>query len=154
MDSFKDLFKNEKKGEILLTILFIIYILMGYKTPEPLASMIDTIFGKIIVISIAVTLFIYTNSILGVIGLYVAFDLIRKSSETTGTFALDKYAPSEEKKISSLNAMNQFPYTLEQEVVKKMAPINKTVDGTGMSPFSPVLDDTYDAAPIHYTGVV
>ena len=154
MDNFKDLFKKEKRGEILLTILFIIYILMGYKTPTFIASMIDTIYGKIIVVSLAVLLFVYTNPILGVIGFYVAFDLIRRSSVTTGTLALDKYTPTEEKKVSSLNAMNQFPYTLEQEVVKNMAPINKTVDATGISPFSPILDDTYDAAPIDYTGVV
>jgi hypothetical protein len=49
--------------------------------------------------------------------------------------------------------MNQFPYTLEQEVVKKMAPM-KFSDSTTTSSFSPVLDDTYDAAPIDYTGVV
>jgi hypothetical protein len=48
--------------------------------------------------------------------------------------------------------MNQFPYTLEQEVVKKMAPAKESYDYTPSS-FSPVLDDTYDAAPIDYTGV-
>ena len=154
MDSFKDLFKKQNKGEILLTIILIIYILMGYKTPESIAKMIDTVYGKIVVIVIAIILFSYTNPILGVIGFYVAFDLIKKSSETTGTYALDKYVPTEEKKESQLNAMNQFPYTLEQEVVKKMAPINNTIDATGASPYSPVLDNLYDAAPINYTGVV
>ena len=50
--------------------------------------------------------------------------------------------------------MNQFPYTLEQEVVKKMAPIRDTGYTNSESTFSPILDDTYDAAPINYTGVI
>ena len=72
---------------------------------------------------------------------------------STGTYALDHYVPTEVKKESNLNAMNQFPYTLEQEVVKKMAPMKVPDDATPSS-FSPVLDDTYDAAPIDYMGVV
>jgi hypothetical protein len=62
--------------------------------------------------------------------------------------------PTETKKSSNLSAMNQFPYTLEQEVVKKMAPIKQTEDTQTPSTFSPILDNLYDAAPIGYTGVV
>jgi hypothetical protein len=154
MDNFKDLFKGSRKGEILLTILFIIYILMGYKIPESLASIIDTIYGKIIVVTIAILLFSYTNPVLGVIGLYVAFDLIKRSSESTGTYSLQKYLPTEEKKSSELTLYNQFPYTLEQEVVSKMAPINKSDEYTGPPPFAPVLDNLHEAAPIGYNGVI
>uniref|UniRef100_A0A6C0KY38 Uncharacterized protein n=1 Tax=viral metagenome TaxID=1070528 RepID=A0A6C0KY38_9ZZZZ len=154
MDNFKDLFKRERKGEILLTILFIIYILMGYKIPESLASVIDTAFGKIIVITIAILLFSYTNPVLGVIGFYVAFDLIKRSSESTGTYALQRYVPTETKKACELTLYNQFPYTLEQEIVKKMAPINKTDDSNTPPSFSPILDNLHEAAPINYTGVV
>ena len=47
MDS---LFKKQHMGELLLAILFIIYLIMGYKTPGPLANMIDTLYGKVIVV--------------------------------------------------------------------------------------------------------
>ena len=153
MDSFSDLFKKENSGQVVLAILFIIYLVSGYKTPDSVANVIDTIYGKIIVVVVALILFSYVNPILGVLSFIVAFDLIRKSSMSTGTFALDHYIPTEVKKESNLNAMNQFPYTLEQEVVKKMAPIKFPVDASPSS-FSPVLDDTYDAAPIDYMGVV
>ena len=153
MDSFSDLFKKENMGQVVLCILFIVYLIMGYKTPDSIAGFIDTIYGKITVVVVALVLFSYANPILGVLGFIVAFDLIRKSSMTTGTFALDNYVPTEEKKESNLNAMNQFPYTLEQEVVKKMAPAKESIDYSPSS-FSPVLDDTYDAAPIDYNGVV
>jgi hypothetical protein len=154
MDNFKDLFKGGRKGEILLTILFIIYILMGYKIPESLASIIDTVYGKIIVITIAILLFSYTNPVLGVVGFYVAFDLIKRSSESTGTYALQKYVPTETKKECELTLYNQFPYTLEQEVVKRMAPINMSDDSNTAPSFSPILDNLHEAAPIGYNGVV
>ena len=153
MDSFSDLFKKENSGQVVLAILFIVYLISGYKTPDSVANVIDTIYGKIVVVVVALILFSYANPILGVLGFIVAFDLIRKSSMSTGTFALDHYVPTEVKKESNLNAMNQFPYTLEQEVVKKMAPMKVPGDATPSS-FSPVLDDTYDAAPIDYMGVV
>jgi hypothetical protein len=153
MDSFSDLFKKENSGQVVLAILFIVYLISGYKTPDTVANAIDTIYGKIIVVVVALILFSYANPILGVLGFIVAFDLIRKSSMSTGTFALDHYVPTEVKKETNLNAMNQFPYTLEQEVVKKMAPMKVPVDTTP-STFSPVLDDTYDAAPVDYMGVV
>jgi len=155
MDSFSDLFKKENMGQVILCILFIIYLIMGYKMPDSVAGVFDTVFGKIIVVVVALVLFSFTNPILGVLGFLVAFELIRRSSMSTGTYALDHYVPTEVKKETELNAMNQFPYTLEQEVVKKMAPIRETSDcGPSDATFSPVLDDTYDAAPIDYTGVV
>ena len=155
MDNFKDLLKTQKTGEVLLTLLFIIYILMGYKTPDAVASLIDTIYGKIIVVVIAILLFSYTNPVLGILGFYIAFDLIKRSSESTGTYALQKYVPTEEKKECELNLYNQFPYTLEQEIVKKMAPLNSTdVPSDEQFSFGPVLDNLHEAAPIGYTGVI
>ena len=154
MDSFSDLFKKENMGQVILCILFIIYLIMGYKMPDSIATVIDTSFGKILVIIMALMLFSYANPILGVLGFFVAFDLISKSSATTGSYALERYVPTETKKSSNLSAMNQFPYTLEQEVVKKMAPIKQTEDTQTPAAFSPILDNLYDAAPIGYTGVV
>ena len=154
MDSLTSLFKKEHVGQMALTILFLIYLIMGYKTPDNLANMIDTTFGKIIVGVIALALLSVSNPILGVLGLFVAFLLIQRSSIATGSAGLSAYCPTEEKRLSNLTAMNQFPYTLEQEVVSKMAPINNTVDPNAVSNFMPVLDNIHDAAPVGYTGVV
>ena len=89
------------------------------------------------------------NPILAVLALFVAFDLIRRSSAATGLDALQKYAPSEQKKSSQFTAFNQFPYTLEQEVVAKMAPIMKSGSSISQASYKPLLDNTYDASPIN-----
>jgi hypothetical protein len=148
MDSFSSLFKKENMGELILVILLIIYLILGFKTPEPIASLVDSLVGKIVMFIIVIYLFINCNSILAVLSLFVVFDLIRRSSLTTGLGALQKYAPTEVKKMSQFTAFNQFPYTLEQEVVKKMAPIVKS--GSSLTPpsYKPLLDNLYDASPL------
>ena len=149
MESFSSLFKKENMGELVLMILLVIYLILGLKTPEPFASMIDSLAGKIVIFIIVIYMFMHSNPILAVLSLFVAFDLIRRSSLATGIGALQKFAPSEEKKMSQFTAYNQFPYTLEQEVVAKMAPIMKSGYSITPSSFKPLLDNTYDASPIN-----
>jgi len=149
MESFSSLLKKENMGELVLMILLVIYLILGLKTPEPFASMIDSLGGKIVIFIIVIYMFMHCNPILAVLSLFVAFDLIRRSSLATGIDALQKFAPSEEKKMSQFTAYNQFPYTLEQEVVAKMAPIMKSGYSITPSSFKPLLDNTYDASPIN-----
>lgn len=149
MDSFTELFKKEHTGEFVLIILMIIYLIMGLKTPEIIAIMIDNVIGKVVIILIIIYLFMHANPILAVLAALVAFDLMRRSNDATGLGALSAYAPSEKKKMSQFTAFNQFPYTLEQEVVSKMAPIVRS--GSSITPpsYKPLLENLYDASPVN-----
>lgn len=153
MDNLKELFKKDKVGELILCFLFIIYLIMGYKTPEPIAVIIDSIGGKIILLIIVILLFIHANPILAVLSLFVGFVLVRNSSMVTGTDAIKKFLPSETKKGCEMSAynftpQNQFPYTLEQEVVQKMAPIS--VGGSvNNATYKPLLENLHDAASLN-----
>ena len=149
MESLSSLFKKQHIGELVLAILFIIYLILGLKTPEPIANLIDSLVGKIVIFIIVVYLFNYSNPILAVLSLFVAFDLIRRSSAATGIDALQKYAPSEEKRTSQFTAFNQFPYTLEQEIVAKMAPIAKNGSSILPASYKPLLDNLHDASPLN-----
>ena len=114
MDNLSGLFKKEHTGQLVLLVLFVVYLVMGYDTPEPIAGLVDTLVGKIVIFIVVIYMFLHSNPILAVLSLFVAFDLIRRSSAATGISALQKYAPTEQKKMSQFNAYNQFPYTLEQ----------------------------------------
>jgi hypothetical protein len=149
MESFSSLFKKEHMGELVLAILMIIYLILGFKTPEPFANLIDSLVGKVVIFIVVIYLFMHANPILAVLSLFVAFDLIRRSSMSTGIDALKKYAPSETKKSSQFTAFNQFPYTLEQEVVAKMAPIMKSGSSISKASYKPLLDNIYDASPLN-----
>jgi hypothetical protein len=148
MATFSSLFKKENMGELILVILLIIYLILGLKTPEPVADLIDTLVGKIIIFFIVIYLFMHANPILAIIALFTAFDLIRRSSMSTGLDSLQKYVPSEQKKTSQFSAFNQFPYTLEQEVVAKMAPMVKSGCSLTPAPYKPILDNIHDASPL------
>ena len=149
MDSFTGLLKKEHMGEFILVVLMIIYLVMGFKTPDLIANMVDNIIGKVVIILVVIYLFMHANPILAVVAALVAFDLMRRSNDTTGLGALAAYAPSEQKKMSQFTAFNQFPYTLEQEVVAKMAPIVRS--GTSIMPpsYKPLLDNLHDASPLN-----
>jgi hypothetical protein len=136
-------------GELVLVVLFIIYLIMGSKTPEPVAGLVDTLVGKIVIFVTIIYLFMHANPILAVLALFVGFDLIRRSSMATGIDALQRFAPSEEKKASQFTAFNQFPYTLEQEVVAKMAPVMKSGSSLSQASYKPLLDNLYDASPLN-----
>jgi hypothetical protein len=149
MESFSSLLKKEHMGELVLVVLFIIYLIMGFKTPESVAGIVDTLAGKIVIFITIIYLFMHANPILAVLALLVGFDLIRRSSMATGIDALQKFAPSEEKKSSQFTAFNQFPYTLEQEVVAKMAPVMKSGSSLSQASYKPLLDNLYDASPLN-----
>ena len=142
------LFNKKNISQLLLAILFVLYLIMGYPTPEPVASLIDTLIGKIVVAFVFLSLFAVVNPVLGILGLLVAFQLIRSSGITTGSAGLDNYVPTEEKKSCHLTAYNQFPHTLEQEIVKKMTPSHKNYRMDPSATYKPVLDNLHDATPI------
>lgn len=153
MDSFTELLKKQHMGEFILVILMIIYLIMGFNTPNLIANIVDNLFGKIVIVLIVLYLFIHANPILAILAAFVAFDLMRRSSMAigfgpSGLGSLQSYAPTEKKKMSQFTAFNQFPYTLEQEVVSKMAPIVRSGSSLSQASYKPLLDNLHDASSI------
>lgn len=156
MEYLKELFERRNMPQLVLVVLFVIFLLMGSETPESIANIVDTMAGKIVVMVVALMLFAYGNPILGVLGLLVAYNVLKNASMASTLMinpSLQNYYPTEQQVWSPFSPTHQFPYTLEQEVVKEMAPqkFNTVYDAPS---FKPALDDTHDAASVNYTGVV
>ena len=149
MNSFSSLLNKEHRSQLILTIILIAYLILGLQTPQPIAFLVNNIVGKIVIFLIVIYMFLHMNPILAVISLCVAFDLIRRSSNTVYNNLLQTYIPSEENKMGQFTAFNQFPYTLEQEVVKKMAPIVQSGSVMNKASYQPLLDNLYDASPLN-----
>ena len=147
MDYFSALFDKKNMPQLALSALFVIYLVMGYKMPEGVATMDDSTIGKIVVVLVALMLFAYSNPILGVLALLVAYQMIKSASIKTGMAGLEQYYPTEQKKWSPFTPAHQFPYTLEQEVVKNMTTQKFNTDYV-KAPFRPTLEDTHDASPL------
>ena len=148
MDYLNETMNKKHMPEMVLSGLFILFLVMRYPIPESIANMIDTTFGKIVIVLIALFLFAYSNPILGILALLVAYYLIKDSSMKTGMASLEEFYPTEAKKWSPFSPIHQFPYTLEQEVVKQMTTQKFNTEYV-KAPFSPVLDDTHDASALH-----
>lgn len=144
MNSFQKIFKNEL-NEYVAIVLMVLFISMKVKVPKILGNMVDTLLGRVIVVGLAMSLlFVHTG--LGVVALIFAYELIRRSEKSTGTYQMRHYLPSVERKDRHFTAMNQFPVTLEEQMVNDMVPVVKTAPSS--SKFKPVMNDLHQAAKL------
>jgi hypothetical protein len=88
-------FKSCRKHELLLSVLMAIYIVLNVPTPGIIAPYVDNPLGNIVVVLIALSFFTHSHPVVGVLGLFSAYILIRRSSAATGSYAVEAYVPSE-----------------------------------------------------------
>jgi hypothetical protein len=131
--------------EVILFVLFVAYLVFQPSTPAVLTPFIDNLVGTIVVITVALYMFLYMHPILGVLGIFVAYELIRRTS--TKTIAMVQYTPDQPKKDLEMRRMNPpKETTLEETMVDKMAPIGN--GGTIVSEFTPISDNLYGASMV------
>jgi hypothetical protein len=141
---FTNSIKKESMPEIILSLLFVIYLIFGGNTlPNYITNLTDNTYGKIVIIIISLSLFAYSNPIIGILGLLVAYKLMHVQPSSVD---LDKYNETQSSTWFPVNTnTTHIPYTLEQEVVKKMT-LSKFNQDYEKNSWKPVLDDTHDAA--------
>jgi hypothetical protein len=154
MQNLKDIIKADNRQQLVLGVVLILYIILNVKTPKMLSDLIDTIYGNIVVVIVAMVLFSNSNPVVGVLSIVAAYFLIKRSSITTGSFAIQKFLPSEESRSEDFSKLNEVPITLEEQMVFKMAPLVKHDSQYPDANYKPVLDSLHEAAPIDYAGVV
>jgi hypothetical protein len=145
--NLSNLVKSSSPLEISLFVIFIIYLVLPIDTPTSIASSIDSPFGMIGIFIVTLYLFLYANPILGILYIFVAYELLRRSSKVTGKAVYIQYSPSQERRDSDLRQMNPPKSTsLEESVVSKMAPIGRS-DPTQFidSSFKPVSENIHNA---------
>lgn len=150
MRPYEDLMKKNNTHQLFLVIILLGYIIFNIQTPNSLAVLIDNIFGNIIVIILTFFILVNSNPILGIIFVFAAYELIRRSSNATGTSAIKRYLPSQMKMDGDLSAFNQFPVTLEEQIVKQMAPLVET-SGPNHLHYEPASGHTHNAMNVSDT---
>lgn len=134
-----------QKSHLFLIALFIIFILFDLPVPRVVSSLVDTTLGNVVVIFGALSLFYCKNNVLAVLGLVVAYELIRRSA---GIYGLLNHVPSQENKDKIMNSFNENinHSTLEEEMVSNILPL---VSGpVGTPNYEPVLDNLYSATSL------
>lgn len=145
---FNKLFQSLSKLEWALLIIFVLYIALPIQTPDFFTGLVDSSLGMLAIFVITVYLFFNVNPIVAVVYIFVAYELLRRSSNKTGTVTIVQHTPSQANKDSEMKAMNPVQITtLEEEVVQQMAPIGKSDQGMFISTsFKPVAGKVGDAS--------
>jgi len=143
--------KSVSPLEIFLFVLFVVYIVFSIPTPVTLVPIIDSPVGLGIVIIITLYLFLYTTPILGILSIFVAYELLRRSSKVTGETHILEYTPTQIKKDKYMKEMNPPTHavSLEEEIIKEMAPIGRSDPSTYIdTSYKPIADKVIDGATL------
>ena len=136
--------------ELVLLGCFIVYVILPISTPSFLAGVINSSLGMLVLFLVAIFLFFYTNPILGVVFVFVAYEMLRRSSHIAGPVEIMKFTPSQAKKNAEMENMNP-PKTesLEEEIVAKMAPVGRSDISIYIpSSFKPVAESVGSASMV------
>jgi hypothetical protein len=148
-------FKQFSVIETILLFSFVIFIIFPINMPSPIAQLVETPLGIVMIMGITISLFIFTNPILGVIYLLVAYELLRRSStsmhqnvyqaiphvvHSKPSAHSDPSAPNQQSNIEvSLPILNR---TLEEDIISQRAPVGRSASNTFVDTnFKPVSDN-------------
>ena len=148
--NISETFSSLSKYEATLLVLFIIYLIFDIQPPDMFAAVIDTPLGMVFVLLLTLMNFMKSNVILGVVGLFVAYEVVRRSARVNNRVPMTMYTPSQMNKDIELVQMNPpQDKTLEEEMVDKMAPVgNSSLITYTMSEYKPVATETHNASSV------
>jgi len=133
--------------EWILGSVFGIIIFLNIDIPYPIAVHLDTPAGHIVFICAAICMFLIVSPLVAILAGYALFRILYAASSATGTISAHNAKLYETKKWSIVSADTYPEYTLEEEMVKKMA--STKFKTTPMdSAVKPVYSDIHNAAYI------
>jgi len=127
---------------LVLSLLMAVFIVMDISPPNNICMLVDTMVGKAVVIMVALSLF-SLDMLMGSVGIVAAYILIMRCSKKE---EVRTFSPSEVKKTKQLSAMNQFPLTVEEEVIGKMLP--RTNPDLQAPDYKPTLNNLHNATKL------
>jgi hypothetical protein len=164
--NYKALLTNMSPFEMVLAVVFILYLVTQSKVPDSIASAVDSPLGMVSIFIITILLFVYTNPVIALLYIFVGYELIRRSSITsksstpsvthsviTGNTSASSRSISE--RTQQLPAMDtrrdaelammqpSTAVTLEEEVISQRSPLVASSMGPAEyldSSFQPVAD--------------
>ena len=143
-------FRSLSTYEAILLVLFVIYLVFDIQPPDAFASVVDTPIGMVLVLLLTLMNFMRSNVILGVVGLFVAYEVVRRSARVNNRVPMMMYTPSQMNKDIELVQMNPAQdQSLEEEMVDKMAPVGKSSLITyTMSEYKPIATEIHNASSV------
>ena len=137
---------KKQRVEYTLVALLVLFVVLDVNIPTVVGNLVDTLVGRVVVITAALSLFM-VHPVLGSVAIVAAYMLVHRAEKKTGNYQVRRFVPSEYTKNTHLTAFNQFPVTLEEEMVHKMIPYVNEGHNTPAS-YNPTQDKVHDAAKL------
>lgn len=114
--------------ELVLFVVFILYLIFPIPTPAIVVPYVNTNISLGAIVILTLYMFLYTTPILGVLSIFVAYELLRRSSNghVRTKVPMVRHTPSQPKKDKDMKNLNPpKETTLEETIIQQMAPIGK-----------------------------
>ena len=132
--------KNIHVPELLVLVMFILYLIFPVPTPSSFSPYIESSIGIIVLFSMILSLFIYSHPLVAVLFVFVAYTLLRRSSAVSPKASYVQYTEDTPVKMKeaqqevddatppqhepkNINVTGKQPISLEEEIVAEKAPI-------------------------------
>jgi hypothetical protein len=112
--------------EIILFIVFAIYLIFSIPTPAGMVSYINSNLGMAIIILVTIYMVFYVTPLLGILTIFVSYELFRRSTNGLSPIVattIPLLQPNRDKEMKKMNKPKEV--SLEEEVIQSMSPINK-----------------------------
>jgi len=144
-NDIQKLFTRRNLPQLVVAVVGVLYILGDVSPPHDFAGVVTTPIGLFVLLASVIVLARHANPVVTVIYLIAAYELYERSTKTH-VRGPERMLPKDHRD-PQLNAENQFPVTLEEQVVKKMAPWVLHPSTTAAS-YKPVLDSDMNASEL------
>jgi hypothetical protein len=136
--------------ELILFGTFVFYLVFQIDTPQLLIPYIDSGMGMVTIIGIALYFFLYKHPVLGVLSLFTAYEVLRRSTVRLNRITLFEPNPVQTTIDNEMKAMNPPKlFTLEEQVVSSMAPLPKASPKDYLeSSYKPAFESIHEATEL------
>lgn len=148
----------------IILVILVLYILSGIKTPHDVDELVNSLLGRGVLL--VLVFYVFTiNPLLGGIGLIALIELFRRGTrgylfsaptyhhetENNENFIRSKVlrqaSTSKNKRDRYLASFNQFPKTLEEEMIEKHIPFVKEKP-MPPPPYKPIMTHVHSASKL------
>jgi hypothetical protein len=139
---FSDFKKAMTPLEITALVIFVVYLVFPFKTPLSLTVLINSPLGILAMIVITVALFMYSHPALGVLYLFVAYEMLRRAG--------NQFIGQSEPLGTSFTKATMNPYTSDVTVQYEQSETSNLNEGAPVSEMVGALEnvDSITYAPV------
>jgi hypothetical protein len=133
---------NASTLEMVLFALFVAYLVFRPESPPAMTHFVDTPIGMALVVAVTAYMFLYTHPILGILSIFVAYEIVRRNNNMT--LSMVQYREVETPKFDEPPTVSE-ERTLEEDMVAEHAPLHTDVS-LGLPSYKPVAEHVHNAS--------